>query len=330
MEENENIRKKKECGKQKYSKRYAKKIKKKLQVSMFSIAMVLLLIAGSKLAGLSIPIDNIKNIAKEKLTANESKTQEDVKPSKVTIAEDGAIVCDSIVQGVRDSELENGTYTFRVTGNINGTNETKDYKVELINYYDDVTYTANTSLGDSTTEYKMLVVKYHKNLTVNSGVYVTATTVSSLTYKKGMYLCVMGELKNYGTISMTARGTYNQAGENVYLWKNSDNSYEYVPAVGGAGGAGVSASDSLYMTSIVHGRNGGSGTNRKTGGGGSGGATALRGTGRTGSGGAGTSYSGGAGSGGVTCKYVSISTAAGSSVGGPGSRGDAWDNESRL
>ena len=176
----------------------------------------------------------------------------------------------------------------------------------------------------------MLVVKYHKNLTVNSGVYVTATTVSSLTYKKGMYLCVMGELKNYGTISMTARGTYNQAGENVYLWKNIDNSYEYVPAVGGAGGAGVSASDSLYMTSIVHGRNGGSGTNRKTGGGGSGGATALRGTGRTGSGGAGTSYSGGAGSGGVTCKYVSISTAAGSSVGGPGSRGDAWDNESRL
>ena len=75
------------------------------------------------------------------------------------------------------------------------------------------------------------------------------------------------------------------------------NSGVYVPAVGGAGGAGVSASDSLYMTSIVHGRNGGSGTNRKTGGGGSGGATALRGTGRTGSGGAGTSYSGGAGSG---------------------------------
>ena len=322
MEENENIRKKKECGKQKYSKRYAKKIKQKLQVSMFSIAMVLLLIAGSKLAGLSIPIDNIKNIAKEKLTANESKTQEDVKPSKVTIAEDGAIVCDSIVQGVRDCELENGTYTFRVTGNINGTNETKDYKVELINYYDDVTYTANTSLGDSTTEYKMLVVKYHKNLTVNSGVYVTATTVSSLTYKKGMYLCVMGELKNYGTISMTARGTYNQAGENVYLWKNSDNSYEYVPAVGGAGGAGVTKSYSGSSDSHLHGNTGASGSHRQTGGGGSGGAAVqYSGTARSGNGGSGTSYSGGAGSGGVAVYRSNLTGSAGSSVGGSGSAG---------
>ena len=30
---------------------------------------------------------------------------------------------------------------------------------------------------------------------------------------------------------MTARGTYNCAGQNVYLWKNIDNSYEYVPEV---------------------------------------------------------------------------------------------------
>ena len=96
---------------------------------------------------------------------------------------------------------------------------------------------------------------------------------TSLTYKKGMYLCVMGELKNYGTISMTARGTYNQAGENVYLWKNSDNSYEYIPAVGGAGGAGVSARVTNYVTSTVHGKSGASGTNRRTGGGGSGGGT---------------------------------------------------------
>lgn len=29
---------------------------------------------------------------------------------------------------------------------------------------------------------------------------------------------------------MTARGTYNQEGENVYLWKNLDGSYEYVPS----------------------------------------------------------------------------------------------------
>ena len=40
-----------------------------------------------------------------------------------------------------------------------------------------------------------------------------------------------GDLKNSGTISMTARGTYNQKGENVYLWKNIDNTYEYIPEV---------------------------------------------------------------------------------------------------
>jgi len=39
-----------------------------------------------------------------------------------------------------------------------------------------------------------------------------------------------GDIHNEGEISMTARGTYDQEGENVYLWKNIDNSYEFVPA----------------------------------------------------------------------------------------------------
>ena len=78
-------------------------------------------------------------------------------------------------------------------------------------------------------------MKYHGNLTVDKGVTITANRVNDLTYKKGMYLCVLGDIYNNGNISMTARGTYNQEGENVYLWKNIDSSYEYVPAVGGAG-----------------------------------------------------------------------------------------------
>ena len=309
---------------------------------MFSIVVVLLLIVGGKLAGLSVSINNIKDIAKKGLIADENQMQEEnAKSSKVTIASDGAIVCDSIVQGVRDSELANGTYTFRVTGKVNGTSETKNYKVELINYYDDVTYslmsgqTSRTiSLGDSTKEYKMLVVKYHKNLTINSGVTVTATAVSNLTYKKGMYLCVMGELKNSGTISMTARGTYNQAGENVYLWKNRDNSYEYVPAIGGAGGASVSTSSSGWDWSVAHGKGGINGSNRRTGGGGSGASTNYNSTGNSGAGGAGTSYSGGAG-GGSQCGGAKGQTAgSGSSIGGAGGQGycrvgntyDTWKN----
>jgi len=155
--------------------------------------------------------------------------------TETEVIEGNIIICDSIVQGVRDIDLEDGQYTFRVkTETIQ-----KDYAVELINYREDVVYslgegetTKTISLGDTTTEYKMLVVKYHKNLTVEKGITLTASMNNNLTYKKGMYICVMGDLKNNGTISMTARGTYNQAGEDVYLWKNTDNTYEYVPALG--------------------------------------------------------------------------------------------------
>ena len=86
-----------------------------------------------------------------------------------------------------------------------GKKESKDYKVELINYKDDVTYSLDEgetnktiSLGDTSTDYKMLVVKYHKNLTINEGVTLTASMAdnSTLTYKKRKYLCVLVKLEN--------------------------------------------------------------------------------------------------------------------------------------
>ncbi len=117
--------------------------------------------------------------------------------SSVEIAEDGAILCESLMQGVRDCNLEDGTYTFRVTGKVEASEETKDYLVELINYKEDVRYfldagqTSKTiSLGDTKAEKKMLFVKYHGNLTIDKGVTLTVATVNGLTYKKGMYVCV--------------------------------------------------------------------------------------------------------------------------------------------
>ena len=73
-----------------------------------------------------------------------------------------------------------------------------------------------------------------------------------------MLLYVTGNLENNGTITMTARGA-KSAGQNVYLWKNEAeaNSYEYVPAVGAAGGAGV--------YDYVAGKSGATGTARRTG-----------------------------------------------------------------
>lgn len=222
--------------------------------------------------------------------------------SGANIASDGAILCDSLVQGARDNDLADGNYTFRVTGKTGSTTETKNYAVELINFYDNVTYSLSSgqtektiSLGDTTTTYKTLIVKYHKNLTIDKGVTVTATNVSDLTYKKGMYLCVMGELVNNGTISMTARGTYNLDGENVYLWKNIDETYEYVPAVGGKGGTAVNSRSTGNWWAVSNGNAGANGTNRATGGGGSGASANWSSSGTSGAGGAGTSYTGGGG-----------------------------------
>lgn len=93
----------------------------------------------------------------------------------------------------------------RLAGKTEEGIETKDYPVELINYKDDVTYSLEdgeeektVSLGDTSDEYKMLIVKYHKNLKVDEGVTLTASTAVDengddleLTYKKGMYICVL-------------------------------------------------------------------------------------------------------------------------------------------
>lgn len=115
-----------------------------------------------------------------------------------------------------------------------------------------------------------------KELTINEGVNVTANTNNGYTYKKGMYIYVDGTLTNNGTITMTARGTYNIAGEETLLWKNDDDSYEILPAVGARGGAGRSGS--------YAGNPGSDGVNRQTGGGAGGIATKGKNGGKGGDG----------------------------------------------
>ena len=278
-----------EIPKKRKAKLMTKRLKKKIKKIVLTVTGSLLSITALGAIGTRLLImskDNVQQISTLALDSNQeleageveiiagSNEDTPVTIADTNIAEDGAILCDSIVQGARDNDLPDGEYTFRVTGKAGTTTETKNYLVELINFRDDVTYsldegqTAKTiSLGDTTKTYKTLIVKYHKNLTVEKGVTVTATTVSNLTYKKGMYICVLGDLKNYGTISMTARGTYNLAGENVYLWKNIDETYEYVPALGATGGASQSTSTS---NKVLNGRAGNAGTGRQTGGGGTG------------------------------------------------------------
>lgn len=131
---------------------------------------------------------------------------------------------------------------------------------------------------------------------------------------KGLILFA-NKIINNGTISMTSRGC-SATGQDIYLYKE-----EYVPAVGGSGGAGQYLNGSGVA---AHGINGANGTKRGTGGGGSGGLRSWGHAATTGRGGNGTSYSGGSGSGGSNSDGGggwNVTSANGSDTGGAGSNG---------
>ena len=82
--------------------------------------------------------------------------------------------------------------------------------------------------------------------------------------KECIYI-VNGTLTNNGTISMTARGAKTE-GQNVYLFKNLDKTYEFVPKVGGTGGASVSSGSNVHNLPGRAGLSGNSIHNRALGG----------------------------------------------------------------
>jgi len=216
--------------------------------------------------------------------------KEIIEQDKEAYKESVTIKGDSILSILQENDLKTGYYYF-VANNVN-------YPVHLITYDGDQTWSTNQTFGDandlataSTYAQNMVIVKVNGDLTINSGVKVT-TAGNTYGGPKGLTLYVTGKLTNNGEISMTARGA-KALGENVYLWKNADGSYEYVPAVGGAGGK------AHYGTSSGNGAagyNGTSGTGRQTGGGGTG-ATGPWTSAYVQAGQAGTSYSGGSASG---------------------------------
>lgn len=213
------------------------------------------------------------------------------------------------------TNLQNGYYALKV-------NDTT-YNIHLYVLEGDQVWTSNQTFGDTNDigtsaayAQNMVAVLVKGNLTVETGVTVTAVR-SNYGGPKGLFLYVAGTLTNNGTITMTQRGAY-AAGQNVYLWRNEDGSYEYVPATGGSGGAKRTGSGGI--STAYHGNVGGAGSARRTGGGGSGGMIASGRSTNSGAGGAGTSYSGGAGGGGA---YYGATAGAGSSVGGAGGKGAA-------
>ena len=204
---------------------------------------------------------------------------------------------------------ENGPQEIKVVKKDNaGQKETKTYPIDAITHKGDLILDGVTqvegatlsnkvySFGDSsdcgtasTNATRTVVVKVDGNMIIESGVTMTSIT-SAYGGPKGMMVYCTGTLTNKGNITMTGRGA-KAPGEDVYLFKNANGTYEYVPAAGAGGGARV-YSGGYY--SPAAGKAGGAGTNRRTGGGASGAAVQSA---NSGAGAAGTSYSGGTGGG---------------------------------
>ncbi|BFT94220.1 hypothetical protein MNSC_02280 [Minisyncoccus archaeophilus] len=184
------------------------------------------------------------------------------------------------------------------TGNGDKTATTgfAEIPVEYIEHDTSVHYTTSTNLGSDTADSRMLVVRYNGDVLIDAGATITPTT-----RKRGMFMYVDGALTVNGTISMTARGAANVAGDRILILTDSGTSYE-IPAVGGAGGAGRYRTTGLPG---VAGSNGGSG--------GGGGGGARNGTGGNGT--AATSYSGGS-AGGTSSNSAALYGGAGGNGGG--------------
>ena len=142
-----------------------------------------------------------------------------------------SLEADSLIDAVEKYNFDDGEYSVKVA------EETYNLKVQTFNQ--NLEIDANTEIGsenDVATENEnaksMVVLKVNGDLTINEEAKLTAyASKNGYGGPKGMMIYCTGTLTNNGTISMTARGAKAE-GQNVYLWKNSDNSYEFVPAVG--------------------------------------------------------------------------------------------------
>ena len=207
-----------------------------------------------------------------------------IEQDKEQYIKDVTIEGESILSIINNNNLKTGYYYFVVNG--------EKYPIHMITLDGNQHFTENKTFGDaydvgtaSTYAQNMVIVKVNGDLEIDSRVTVAPYYDKSYGGPKGFTLYVTGKLTNKGTID-NSHGAYAE-GQNVYLWKNTDGTYEYVPKVGASGGSRVT-----NRTGDIQGNSGIAGTGRQTGGGGSG---AHHGNFYSGSGAAGTSYSGGTG-----------------------------------
>ena len=182
-----------------------------------------------------------------------------------TSSQNNSYNSESLLKALKNDEISTGTYKVTV--------EDETYNLKVYSFNEDLNIKADTTLGTeedvaTASEYakNMIVLKVNGDLTIDEGTTLTAyASKDGYGGPKGMTIYCTGTLTNNGTINMTARGAKAE-GEEVYLWKNTDNSYEYVPAAGGIGSRGQSGNAEA----------GAAGVKRQTGGGGAGGSGGSR------------------------------------------------------
>ncbi len=205
------------------------------------------------------------------LTAQVSK---DIKVTNITVKGN------SILDIIETKDLKSGYYDFEVLGT------SVIYPVHMYVIEGDQRWSSDQIFGDAgdvatknDNARNMVVVKVKGNVTIEEGVTVRPYYDELYGGPKGFTMYVTGKLENNGTID-NSHGAKAE-GQDVYLWKNADGTYEYVPALGAEGGSSETTSKTKGMDGI----------GRQTGGGGAGGTASLN----TSQGGKGTSYSGGSG-----------------------------------
>lgn len=172
---------------------------------------------------------------------------------------------DSLLNAIKEYDFTTGEYPVTVKGTDieKGTAIEEKYNLNVYSYDHDLVLSKNTTygtkddVGNATNDAtNMIVLKVKGNLTINEDVLLTSySSKDGYGGPKGMLIYCTGTLTNKGEISMTKKGARAE-GQNVWLWKNADGKYEYVPAVGGTGGSYASVSSGKGVASGKEGKDG--------------------------------------------------------------------------
>ena len=251
-----------------------------------------------------------------------------VSTSTFNIMKAGYIEADSILLAAAKQNITTGYSTFMVNN--------EEYSVHSYVYDGNQIWNESMTFGDdfdiataSENAKNMVIVKVNGDLTINNDVEIKPYS-TRYGGPKGFLLYVTGTLTNNGIID-NSHGA-KAVGQNVYLWKRENGTYEYVPATGATGGAAQYVNWDDGNLQGEKGQNGIMVAERALGGGGSGQAVRGDESGwvQSGAGGVATSYSGGPGGGSIheNCQPCGGTAGSGAANGGAGGTAYAYRTKS--